>query len=228
MREHKVQANVGKPQVTYRETIHRKARAEGKVERQVAGESQFGHAVVELEPAENGAGFKFINQLPAGRLPKEFLGPIEQGIRESMENGVLAGYQMMDFTARLVDAIYNQESASEMAYKIAAANAFREAARNAEPILLEPVFKVEVSVPDEFMGNTIGDLNARRGKVHSMSARRNVQVVDAEVPLATMFGYATDLRSLTQGRGIFTMEFKQYSPVPAKIAHEILAKMGRF
>jgi elongation factor G len=134
----------------------------------------------------------------------------------------------MDFTATLVDAQYNEETSAEMAYKIAAANAFREAARNADPVLLEPVFKVEVSTPDEFMGGVIGDLNSRRGKVHSMNARRGVQVVDAEAPLATMFGYATDLRSLTQGRGTFTMEFKQYSPVPTKIAQEILAKMGRF
>ena len=228
MREHKVQANVGKPQVTYRETIGRASKAEGRVERQVAGEAQFGHCVIALEPTANGTGFKFINKLSEGKLPKEFLAPIEQGIRESMENGVLAGYQMMDFTASLIDATYNEESSSEMAYKIAAANAFRDAGRNAEPILLEPVFKVEVTTPDEFMGGVIGDLNSRRGKVHSRSARRGVQVVDAEAPLATMFGYATDLRSLTQGRGTFTMEFKQYAPVPNKIAHDILTRMGRF
>jgi elongation factor G len=228
LREHKIQANVGRPQVTYRETISKKAKAEGRIERQVASENQFGHAVIELEPAANGAGVKFMNKLPEGRLPKPFITVIEQGVRESMENGVLASYQMMDFTASLVDAQYNEETAAEMAYKIAAANAFREAARNADPVLLEPVFKVEVSTPDEFMGGVIGDLNSRRGKVHSMNTRGNSQVVDAEVPLATMFGYATDLRSLTQGRGTFTMEFKQYSPVPAKISQEILAKMGRF
>jgi elongation factor G len=228
MREHKVQANVGKPQVTYRETISKPAKAEGRIERQVGGETQFGHAVVELQPGSRGAGFKFLNKIPADRLPKEFLGPIEQGIRESMENGVLAGYQMMDVTVSLVDAIYNQETAAEMAYKIAAANAFREAGRNADPVLLEPMFKVEVSTPDEFMGGVIGDLNSRRGKVHSMTARRGVQVVDAEVPLATMFGYATDIRSLTQGRGTFTMEFKQYAVVPGKIAQEILTRLGRF
>lgn len=228
LREHKVQANVGKPQVTYRETITQKARAEAKIERQIAGENQFGHAVIELEPAPAGSGFKFVNRLSENQLPKQFLAPIEQGIRESLENGVLAGYQMMNFTATLVDAIYNEEMASEMAYKIAAANAFREAARNAGPILLEPIFKVEVATPDEFMGNVIGDLNARRGKVLSMTARGNTQVVDAEVPLATMFGYATDLRSLTQGRGTFTMEFEEYAPVPPKISQEILAKMGRF
>lgn len=229
LREHKVQANVGKPQVTYREAITQKARGEAKVERQIAGENQFGHAVIELEPGPSGSGFKFINRLPENTLPKQFLLPIEQGIRESLENGVLAGYQMTNFTATLVDAIYNEEMASEMAYKIAAANAFREAARNAGPILLEPIFKVEVVTPDEFMGNVIGDLNSRRGKVLSMTARGgNMQVVDAEVPLATMFGYATDLRSLTQGRGTFTMEFEEYAPVPPKISQEILAKMGRF
>jgi elongation factor G len=228
MREHKVQANVGKPQVTYRETISKKARADGRIERQVAGENQFGQCTIELEPVGRGQGFKFVNKLLEGSLPKEYLSPIEQGIRESMENGVLAGYQMMDFTATLVKAEYNEESSVEMAYKIAAANAFREAGRNADPVLLEPVFKVEVATPDEFMGGVIGDLNSRRGKVHSMSARRGVQVVDAEVPLANMFGYATDLRSLTQGRGTFTMEFKQYSSVPPKISQEILTKMGRF
>lgn len=227
LREHKVQANVGKPQVTYRETLAKKARAEGRVERVIAGEAQFGHCVVELEPQSTGTGFKFVNQLPEGRLPKPFVAQIEQGIRESMENGVLAGYQMMDFIASLVDAGFNEETSSEMAYKIAAANAFREAARNADPQLLEPVFKVEVATPDEFMGGVIGDLNSRRGKVHSMSARGHTQVVDAEVPLATMFGYATDLRSLTQGRGTFTMEFKQYSTVPPRVSQEILAKMGR-
>jgi elongation factor G len=228
MREHKVQANVGKPQVTYRETIGKKARGEARVERQVAGENQFGQATIELEPTERGSGFKFVNKLPDGRIPKDFISPIEQGIRESMENGVLAGYQMMDFTATLVSAEYNEETSVEMAYKIAAANAFRDAARNADPVLLEPVFKVEVATPDEFMGGVIGDLNSRRGKVHSMTARRGVQVVDAEVPLASMFGYATDLRSLTQGRGTFTMEFKQYATVPPKISQEILTRMGRF
>ena len=228
MREHKVQANVGKPQVTYRETIGKKSKGDGRVERQVAGENQFGACTIELEPTSRGSGFKFVNKLMEGSLPKEFLPMIEQGIRESMENGVLAGYQMMDFTATLTKVEYNEETSVEMAYKIAAANAFREAARNADPVLLEPVFKVEVATPDEFMGGVIGDLNSRRGKVHSMSARRGVQVVDAEVPLASMFGYATDLRSLTQGRGTFTMEFKQYSGVPPKISQEILTKMGRF
>ena len=228
LREHKVSANVGKPQVTYRETITKISKAEGRIERQIAGENQFGHAVVELSPGQRGSGFKFANRLPEGRLPKEFLSPIEQGIRESMENGVLAGYQMMDFTATLVDAIYNQETAAEMAYKIAAANAFREAARGCDPVLLEPVFKVEVATPDEFMGGVIGDLNSRRGKILSMNARGGSQVVEAEVPLATMFGYATDLRSLTQGRGTFTMEFKQYATVPPKVSQEILTRMGRF
>jgi elongation factor G len=228
LREHKVQANVGKPQVTYRETIQRSARAEGRIDRQVAGENQFGQCVIELEPMKPGSGFKFLNRLPEGQIPKQFIAPIEQGIRESMENGVLAGYQMMDFTAILTDALFSEESSVEMAYKIAAANAFREAARSAQPVLLEPVFKVEVATPDEFMGGVIGDLNSRRGKVHSMHARHGTQVVDAEVPLVTMFGYATDLRSLTQGRGVFTMEFKQYAPVPSKISQEILSRMGRF
>jgi elongation factor G len=227
MREHKVQANVGKPQATYRETINRSAKGEATIERMVAGENQFGHCVIQLAPEKRGAGFKFINKLPEGKLPKPFLGPIEQGIRESMENGILAGYQMMDFSATLLEAKFVEETASEMAYKIAASNAFREAARQAEPILLEPMFAVEVSTPDEFMGGVIGDLNQRRGKVLSMNARARAQVIDAEVPLSEMFGYATDLRSLTQGRGTFTMKFKQYAQIPQKISHEILSKMGR-
>jgi elongation factor G len=226
-REHKVHANVGRPQVTYRETITQTRRAESRIERQIGGEIQTGHCVIELQPAERGAGFVFACAIDSEALPKQFILPIEQGIRESLENGVLAGYQMVDFTARLVGSSFS-ETASEMAYKIAAGNAFREAARNAEPVLLEPVFKVEVSTPDEFVGGVIGDLNSRRGRVHSMSVRGGGQIVDAEVPLASMFGYATDLRSLTQGRGTFVMEFNQYAVVPTKISNDILARMGRF
>lgn len=227
-REYKVQANVGKPQVTYRETISRVAQAEGHIERQVGGETQFGQCVIALQPAATGAGFKFVNNVAPTALPKAFAAQVEQGIRESMENGVLAGYQMMDFTATLKSAVFNPETSAEMAYKIAAGNAFREAGRQAEPVLLEPHFKVEVVTPDEFMGGVIGDLNSRRGKVLSMVARAGgVQVVDAEVPLAAMFGYATELRSLTQGRGTFTMEFKQYAVVPTRVASEILTRLGR-
>lgn len=227
MREYKVQANIGKPQVTYRESITKQARAEGIYERQVGGENQFGKLVLELLPIEPEKGFEFKNQLAAGKLPKEFIAPIEAGVRESMENGVVAGFQMMGVRAVLLDAAFRQEDSSEMAYKIAAGIAFREAARNADPQLLEPIFKVEVVTPDEFMGGVIGDLNSRRGKVHGMTARQNSQVVDAEIPLATMFGYATDLRSLTQGRGTFTMEFKQFVAVPPKVANEILTRLGR-
>ncbi|MDX9730370.1 MAG: elongation factor G [Bdellovibrionales bacterium] len=227
LREYKVQANVGKPQVSYRETISRTAKGESRVERMVAGENQFGHAVIEVKPGARGSGFKFANGLSATALPKEMLGPIEQGIRESLENGVLAGFLMVDLEVALVAAEFNQETSSEMAYKVAGANAFREAARKAEPQLLEPVFKVEVTTPDEFMGGVIGDLNSRRGKVHSMTAKTGRQVVDAEVPLATMFGYATDLRSLTQGRGTFSMEFNEFEVTPSKVAQEILQRLGR-
>ena len=227
MREYKVQANVGRPQVTYRETINQSARAEARYEREVGGENRFGQCAIALSPLKRGAGFKFANGLTDTGLPKEHAAAIEQGVRESMENGVLAGFPMMDLQATLTEAQYRQEDASEMAYKIAAGTAFREAARNATPVLLEPVFKIEVVVPDEFMGNVIGDLNSRRGKVHSMTMRGTSQAVDAEVPLATMFGYATDLRSLTQGRGTFTMEFKEYAPPPSKAAVEILSRMGR-
>ncbi len=228
LREYKVQANVGRPQVTYRECISRKSRSEGRYERQVAGENHFGHVVVELEPIEAAKGFEFKDLLPTGRIPKkEIAVAIEAGIRESMENGVLAGYQMLGVRASLIDATYQEESASEMAFKIAAGMAFRDGARHADPQLLEPIFKIEVVTPDEFMGNVIGDLNSRRGKVHSMNARHNAQVVEAEVPLATMFGYATDLRSLTQGRGTFAMEFTHFASVPPKVAQEILARLGR-
>lgn len=226
-REHKVQANVGKPQVSYRETLTKPARGEGRVERQIAGENQFGHAVVEVKPLATGSGFKFSNRVAADKLPKAMAVPIEQGIRESLENGVLAGFVTTDVEVTLVQSDYVQETASEMAYKLAGANAFREAARKAEPQLLEPVFNAEVKTPDEFMGGVIGDLNARRGKVLSMSAQSGRQVVDAEVPLATMFGYATDLRSLTQGRGTFSMKFKQFALLPPKAVQEVLQKLGR-
>jgi elongation factor G len=227
LREYKIQANVGKPQVSYRETISKSARGDSRVERVIAGETQFGQAVVEVKPGAMGSGFKFTNAVPATALPKSMSEPIEQGIRESLENGVLAGFLTTDLEVKLISAEYNQETGSEMAYKVAGANAFREAARRAEPQLLEPVFKVEVTTPDEFMGNVIGDLNSRRGKVLSMTAKTGRQVVDAEAPLATMFGYATDLRSVTQGRGTFSMEFKQFAMTPPKVAHEILQKLGR-
>ena len=227
LREYKVQANVGRPQVTYRETISDISRGDGRYEREIGGEKQFGQCTLMLKPLPRGAGFKFVNALGAAALPKDFVAAIEQGVRESMENGVLAGYQMMDLEVSLAGAEFRQEEASEMAYKIASGTAFREAARRASPILLEPVFKIEVVVPDEFMGNAIGDLNARRGKVHSMMVRAGLQAIDAEAPLATMFGYATDLRSLTQGRGTFSMEFKEYAPLPTKVSSEILQRMGR-
>lgn len=227
LREYKVSANVGKPQVTYRESITKTSRAEGRYERQIAGENQFGHVVIELSPLPRGEGFKFSNGVPETQIPKQFVKPIEQGIRESMENGVLAGYQMMDLKASLVGGSFNQEESTEMAFKVASGTAFREAARNAAPDLLEPIFKIEVVTPDEFMGGVIGDLNSRRGKVHNMTARTGSQVVNGEIPLASAFGYATDLRSLTQGRGTFSMEFKQYASIPPKQAQEILAKLGR-
>lgn len=227
LREYKIQANVGKPQVSYRETIAKSARAESRVERVIAGENQFGHAMVEVKPLTAGSGFKFTNLVPPERLPKTMSGPIEQGIKESLENGVLAGFLTTDLEVVLLAAEYNQETASEMAYKVAGANAFREAARKADPQLLEPMFKVEVVTPDEFMGGVIGDLNSRRGKVLSMSAKAGRQVIDAESPLMAMFGYATDLRSLTQGRGTFSMEFKQFAATPPRVSQEILQKLGR-
>ena len=227
LREYKISANVGRPQVTYREAISKVSRAEGRYERQIAGENQFGHVIIELSPLPRGEGFKFNNLVPETQIPKQFIKPVEQGIRESMENGVLAGYQMMDLKASVVGGSFNPDESTEMAFKVAAGTAFREAARNAAPELLEPIFKIEVVTPDEFMGGVIGDLNSRRGKVHNMNARQGTQAVNGEIPLASAFGYATDLRSLTQGRGTFSMEFKQYSSVAPKQAQEILAKLGR-
>jgi elongation factor G len=227
-REHKVIANVGRPQVTYRETIRTEATGEATVERQVAGEAQFGHARLRVRPLARGAGFRFRSLVDVASLPKAFQLVIEQGVLESLENGLLAGFSMIDLEVVLEGAQWRQDVASEMAYKVASGQAFREAVRVAEPLLLEPVFRVEVVTPDEFMGGVIGDLNARRGRVHSMVSRGGrLQVVDAEAPLASLFGYATDLRSLTQGQGTFSMEFKQHSELPAKIASEILTRMGR-
>jgi elongation factor G len=227
MREYKVHVNRGQPQVSYRECITQSAKAEGKFIRQVGNQSQYGHCVVEVKPLPFGSGFKFINKVGVEKIPKEFLGPIEQGIKEGMEYGVLAGYAMMDLEATLVDGSHSETDSNEVAFKIAASIAFKDATRQAKPQLLEPIVKCEVTTPEEFMGTVIGDINARRGKVLNMSARGNAQVVLAELPLAGMFGYATDLRSLTQGRAVFSMEMSHYAQVPPRVQTEILTKLGR-
>jgi elongation factor G len=224
MREFSVGANVGKPQVAYKETIRKKAEAEGKYIRQTGGRGQYGHVKITVEPSGVGAGFVFENDIVGGAIPKEFIKPIEQGIREAMGTGVLAGYEVKDVKITLFDGSHHEVDSSEIAFKIAGSMAFKEGCKRAGPALLEPVMKVEVVLPEEYMGDVIGDINSRRGRIEGMEARPGTQIVKAFVPLATMFGYATDLRSRTQGRATYTMHFSHYEEVPKQIADEIIAK----
>ncbi len=227
-REHKVKANVGKPQVTYRETIVSKASGNSRFERDINGKLTKAEVSVEVQPLGRGEGLKVRWNLAKGvEIPEDFREAIEVGVRESMDNGVLAGYQMVDMDAVITRLDFEEESASDLAFKVAAAGAVRDALSKAKPQLMEPMFKMEVLVPDDFMGSVIGDLNARRGKVQSMSAKGHLQSIRAEVPLASLFGYATDLRSLTQGRGTFFMEFQEYAPTPPKVTTEVLERIGR-
>jgi elongation factor G len=224
MREFNVGANVGKPQVAYKETIRKKAEAEGKYIRQTGGRGQYGHAKITVEPSGAGTGFVFVNEIVGGAIPREYIKPIEQGIKEAMGNGVLAGYEVKDVKVTLFDGSYHEVDSSEIAFKIAGSMAFKDACKKANPSLLEPVMKVEVVLPEEYMGDVIGDINSRRGRIEGMEARPGTQIVKAFVPLATMFGYATDLRSRTQGRATYTMHFSHYEEVPKQIADEIIAK----
>ncbi len=223
MREFRVGAKVGRPQVAYRETITRPVRAEGRFVRQTGGRGQYGHCIVEFEPLPSGEGFKFENKIVGGAIPKEYIPAVEQGIREAMEAGVLAGYPLVDIKATLVDGSYHEVDSSEMAFKIAGSLALKEAVPKAGPVLLEPIMKVEVVVPNEYTGDIIGDLSARRGHIEGMEPRgEGLTAVRAKVPLAEMFGYATSLRSMTRGRGVFTMEFDHYAPLPPNIAETII------
>jgi len=225
LREFRVDANVGKPQVSYKETIRKPVKSVGRYVKQSGGHGQYAHCVVEFAPNdEPGGGFVFENKIVGGVIPKEFIAPIEAGIREAMEVGVLAGFQTVDIKATLLDGSYHEVDSSEMAFKIAGALAFKEAAVKASPVLLEPLFKLEVVVPDEYLGDVIGDLNSRRGRIEGVEMRGNAQVVNGLVPLSQMFGYATDLRSKTQGRGIHTMQFAQYEQVPDSVAQEVISK----
>ncbi|CCO07796.1 elongation factor G [Desulforamulus hydrothermalis] len=225
MREFKVQANVGRPQVAYKETIRKAVKAEGKFVRQSGGKGQYGHVWIELEPMEpGGPGYEFVNKIVGGVVPKEYIPAVDAGIKEAMENGILAGYPMVDIRATIYDGSYHEVDSSEMAFKIAGSMAFKNGAEKANPVLLEPIFKVEVVVPEEYMGDVIGDLNSRRGRIEEMGQRGNARVVTAYVPLAEMFGYATDLRSKTQGRGTYTMQHDHYEEVPKNIAEGIIAK----
>jgi len=224
LREFKVDANVGKPQVAYRETIRRAAEAEGRFVRQTGGHGQFGVVDLKIEPLGKGSGFEFLDATKGGAIPRQFIGSVEDGIKEAMENGVLAGYPMVDVRATLLDGKYHEVDSSEIAFKIAGSMAFKEAAERADCVLLEPVMDVEVVTPQEFMGEVIGDLNSRRGKILDMEGRAGAQVIEARVPLASMFGYATRLRSITQGRATYTMQFGAYEPVPLTIFQELTAQ----
>jgi elongation factor G len=226
LREFRVEANVGKPQVAYRETLTASVPAEGRFIRQTGGRGQYGHVKIQIEPLPGG-GFEFVNKIIGGTIPKEYIPAVEKGIREAMEGGVLAGYPVVDARVILVDGSYHEVDSSEMAFKIAGSMAFKDGARRAKPTLLEPIMRFDVIMPEEFVGQVIGDLNSRRGRVLEIEARPAAQVVRTEVPLAELFGYATDLRSATQGRASHTpFQFARYQPVPAQIAEEIIAKVG--
>jgi elongation factor G len=225
MREYKVEANVGKPQVAYRETIRRHSEAEGKYIRQTGGRGQYGHAKIKLDPQPAGTGYEFVNDIVGGSVPKEFIKPIDQGIQEALEGGILAGYPMVDVKATLYDGSYHDVDSNEMAFKIAGSMAFKEAARKASPVLLEPVMSVEVVTPEDYAGVIMGDLSSRRGRIEGMEHRAGSQVIKAIVPLAEMFGYATHMRSSTQGRAEYSMHFARYEEAPRSVAEEIIAKV---
>jgi translation elongation factor 2 (EF-2/EF-G) len=226
LREFKVEANIGRPQVAYKETISLPARAEGRYIRQTGGRGQYGHVVLEVEPRERGGGIAFVNKIVGGAIPKEYISAVESGVREAMENGVLAGYPVTDVTVNIVDGSYHEVDSSDVAFKLAGAIGFKNAAQKARPVLLEPVMKIEVVVFEEYMGDVIGDLNARRGRIEDLETRGESRVIHGYVPLAEMFGYATELRSRTQGRGTYTMQFSHYEEVPRPIARAIIARRG--
>ncbi|NLK88350.1 MAG: elongation factor G [Clostridiaceae bacterium] len=222
LREFKVEANIGNPQVSYKETIKKAVKAEGKFVRQSGGRGQYGHCVVEFEPLEPGSGYEFVNKIVGGVIPKEYIPAIDEGIQDAMRSGVLGGYQVLDIKATLVDGSYHDVDSSEMAFKISGSMAFKEGCRKADPVLLEPIMRVDVVVPEVYMGDVMGDLNSRRGRIEGMENRSGAQVITAQVPLANMFGYATVLRSRTQGRGVFTMQFSHYEEVPKSIQESVL------
>ena len=226
LREFRVDATVGKPQVSYKETIKKPCKGEGKYVRQSGGHGQYGHCVIEFEPLEAGAGFEFEDKTVGGVIPKEFIGSIEAGVKEAMESGIIAGYHAVDIKARLVDGSYHEVDSSEMAFKIAASMAFRSACAKGDPIIMEPVFKIEVVTPDQYLGDVIGDLNARRGYIEGVEVRGGLQVVRGFAPLKQLFGYATDLRSKTQGRGTYTMQFDHYEELPKALTEQIIKSRG--
>jgi elongation factor G len=224
LREYKVEANIGAPQVAYRETVRKPVKAEGKFIRQSGGKGQYGHVVIELTPGDVGTGFEFVSKIVGGSVPKEYIGPAEQGMKEACETGYLAGYPLVDLKATLVDGSFHEVDSSEMAFKIAGSMALKEAVKKADPVILEPIMKVEVEVPEDFLGAVMGDLISRRGQIEGQQAEQGIAKVTAKVPLERMFGYATDIRSNTQGRGTFSMEFSNYDEVPRNVAEAIIAK----
>ncbi|MFI5264520.1 MAG: elongation factor G, partial [Candidatus Kapaibacterium sp.] len=221
-REFKVEANVGKPQVAYKETIRKKVTQEGKFVRQSGGRGQFGHVWIDLEPNESGKGYEFINDIVGGTVPKEYIQPVSAGIQEAMKSGVLAGYPVEDIKVRLFDGSFHEVDSNEMAFKIAGSMAFKEGCRKASPVLLEPIMDVEVITPEDYMGDVMGDLSSRRGKIEGMISRNDAQVIKATVPLSDMFGYATTLRSMTQGRAIYSMQFSKYVDAPKSVQEQII------
>jgi elongation factor G len=226
LREFNVDANVGKPQVAYRETVKKTVeKAEGRFVRQTGGRGQYGHAIIKLEPNTPGEGYAFENRIVGGVIPRDYISAVDEGIQEAMSTGVLAGYPVVDIKVALLDGSYHEVDSSDMAFKIAGSLAFKNAAQKAQPVLLEPVMSVEVVTPADFMGDVMGDLSSRRSHIDGMEPRGAAQVIRATTPLSTMFGYATSLRSVTQGRATFTMQFKQYAEVPAAIAAEIVARV---
>jgi elongation factor G len=222
VREFKVEANVGAPQVAYRETIRKAVKADGKFVRQSGGRGQYGHCVLEVEPLEPGSGYEFVNKVVGGAIPKEYIAPIDAGIQEAMNTGVLGGYPVVDFRVTVVDGSYHDVDSSEMAFKIAGSMGFKEACRKADPVLLEPMMRVDVVVPEEYMGDVMGDISSRRGRIEGMEARSGAQAITAQVPLSEMFGYATVLRSRTQGRGTFVMQIDHFEEVPKSIQEKLL------
>ena len=220
-REFKVECNVGKPQVAYKETIRKEVDVEGKFIRQSGGRGQYGHVWLKLEPLEPGEGIKFESKIVGGAIPKDYIKPVEEGVREAAESGVLGGYPLIDFKATLFDGSYHDVDSSEMAFKIAGSMAFKDGAKKANPVILEPIMKVEITVPEEYMGDVIGDMNSRRGKMEGMEAKQGTQIIRGFIPLSEMFGYATALRSKTQGRGTYSMEPSHYEEVPKSILEQI-------
>ena len=227
LREFKVEANVGKPQVSYRETIRKAVKVEHKYARQSGGKGQYGHVLLELEPLEPGGGYEFVNKIVGGAIPKEYIPAVDAGVQGAMQSGVLAGYNVVDVRVTLYDGSYHEVDSSEMAFKIAGSMAFKEGCRKADPVLKEPIMQVDVNVPEEYMGDVIGDLSSRRGQIQGMEARNGAQQITAMVPLAEMFGYATDMRSITQGRGQYTMEPSHYAEVPKSVQEQIISSRAK-